>query len=251
MMHPAYYDAHKQNMYRDYIKLRYSLLPYIYSSAIEGALTGMPIVRAMPLVFPDDRKVDDMSSQYMFGPSFCVGIFTDELYLPDGEWTDYWTGERVISKGEIIKKACPENRAGLLFVRGGAIVPTMDVVPSIGTKPIDSLIVKVFPEGESSYIMYDCDAESYGYESGLVAKTLFECRESSRAVEFVVSPVEGSFENMPAVRSYTFEFRLDKKPSKVIVDDSKVKDWTWENGILTVKVSAVPVSHKLSVSISL
>ena len=251
MMHPAYYDAHKQNIYRDYIKLRYSLLPYIYSSAIEGALTGMPIVRAMPLVFPDDRKVDDMSSQYMFGPSFCVGIFTDELYLPEGEWTDYWTGERVISKGEIIKKACPENRAGLLFVRGGAIVPTMDVVPSIGTKPIDSLIVKVFPEGESSYIMYDCDAESYGYESGLVAKTLFECRESSRAVEFVVSPVEGSFENMPAVRSYTFEFRLDKKPSKVVVDGVKVKDWNWENGILTVKVSAVPVSHKLSVSISL
>lgn len=251
MMHPAYYDSPQQKIYRDYIRLRYSLLPYIYSSAIEGALTGMPVVRAMPLVFPDDRKVDDMSSQYMFGPSFCVGIFTDELYLPEGEWTDYWTGERVISKGEIIKKACPENRAGLLFVRGGAIVPTMDVVPSIGTKPIDSLIVKVFPEGESSYIMYDCDAESYGYESGLVAKTLFECSQTKKTVSFVVNPVEGSFENMPPLRSYTFEFHLESKPAKVKVADRKTKDWSWQDGVLTLKVTDAPVTEKLEISVSL
>ena len=251
MMHPAYYDSPQQKIYRDYIRLRYSLLPYIYSSAIEGALTGMPIVRSMPLVFPEDRSVDDMSSQYMFGPSFCVGIFTDELYLPEGEWTDYWTGEKVSSKGEIIKKGCPDNRAGLLFVRGGAIVPTMEVAPYIGTKPVESLTVKVFPEGDSRYIMHDCDAESYGYENGLVAKTLFECHESSRSVEFAVNPVEGSFENMPVVRSYTFEFRLDKKPSKVIMDDVKVKDWTWTDGVLVVKVPAVSVSERLSISISL
>lgn len=249
MMHPAYYDAPQQKIYRDYIKLRYSLLPYIYSSAIEGALTGMPIVRSMPLIFPDDRKVDDMSSQYMFGPSFCVGIFTDEVYLPEGVWTDYWTGEKVISKGEMVKRECPSDRAGLLFVRGGAIVPTMEAVPYIGTKPLDSLVVKVFPDGDSEYVMYDCDAESYGYESGLVAKTRFECSQTEKNVSFVVNPVEGSFENMPSVRSYTFEFYLDNRPSKVVVNDVKVRDWSWENGVLILKVTDAQVAEKLEISI--
>ena len=251
MMHPAYYDATQQKIYRDYIKLRYSLLPYIYSSAIEGALTGMPIVRSMPLTFPDDRKVDDMSSQYMFGPSFCVGIFTDEVYLPEGGWTDYWTGEKVVSKGETVKRECPSNRAGLLFVRGGAIVPTMDIIPSIGTKPLDSLVVKVFPDGESEYVMYDCDAESYGYENGLVAKTLFECSQTEKTVSFVVNPVEGSFENMPPLRSYTFEFHLESKPAKVKVADRKTKDWSWQDGVLTLKVTDAPVTEKLEISVSL
>ena len=249
MMHPAYYDAPQQRIYRDYIKLRYSLLPYVYSSAIEGALTGMPIVRSMPLVFPEDRNVDDMSSQYMFGPSFCVGIFTDEVYLPKGVWTDYWTGEKVVSKGETVKRECPSNRAGLLFVRGGAIVPTMDVVPSIGTKPLDSLVVKVFPEGESRYVMYDCDAESYGYENGLVAKTLFECSQTEKKVSFVVNPVEGSFENMPSVRSYAFEFYLDSRPSKVNVNGVKVRNWSWNNGVLILKVTDAQVAEKLQISI--
>ena len=249
MMHPAYYDAPKQKIYRDYIKLRYSLLPYIYSSAIEGALTGMPIVRSMPLIFPDDRKVDDMSSQYMFGPSFCVGIFTDEVYLPEGVWTDYWTGEKVISKGEMVKRECPSDRAGLLFVRGGAIVPTMEAVPYIGTKPLDSLVVKVFPDGDSEYVMYDCDAESYGYESGLVAKTRFECSQTEKNVNFVVNPVEGSYENMPSVRSYTFEFYLDNRPSKVVVNGVKVRDWSWENGVLILKVTDAQVAEKLEISI--
>ena len=249
MMHPAYYDAPQQRMYRDYIKLRYSLLPYIYSSAIEGALTGMPIVRSMPLVFPEDRKVDDMSSQYMFGPSFCVGIFTDEVYLPEGVWKDYWTGEKVVSKGETVKRECPSNRAGLLFVRGGAIVPTMEAVPYIGTKPLDSLVVKVFPDGDSEYVMYDCDAESYGYESGLVAKTRFECSQTEKNVSFVVNPVEGSFENMPSVRSYTFEFYLDNGPSKVVVNGVKVRDWSWENGVLILKVTDAQVAEKLEISI--
>lgn len=88
MMHPFYYAGKERETYLNCIRLRYELIPYIYSAAIEGALTGMPMVRSMPLVFPDDRAVDDMTSQYMFGPSLCVGIFTDEIYLPEGTWTD-------------------------------------------------------------------------------------------------------------------------------------------------------------------
>ena len=114
---------------------------------------------------------------------------------------------------------------------------------------MDSLVVKVYPDGDSEYVMYDCDAESYGYESGLVAKTRFECSQTEKNVSFVVNPVEGSFENMPSVRSYTFEFYLDNRPSKVVVNDVKVRDWSWENGVLILKVTDAQVAEKLEISI--
>lgn len=100
MMHPFYYAKEEQDIYRFYVKLRYSLAPYIYSMALEAAQNGMPIVRSMPLCFPDDRNCDDMTYQYMFGDNFCVGIFTNEIYLPKGTWTDAWSGEKIVSKGE-------------------------------------------------------------------------------------------------------------------------------------------------------
>lgn len=100
MMHPFYYAKEEQDIYRFYVKLRYSLAPYIYSMALEAAQNGMPIVRSMPLCFPEDRNCDDMTYQYMFGDNFCVGIFTNEIYLPKGTWTDAWSGEKVVSKGE-------------------------------------------------------------------------------------------------------------------------------------------------------
>ena len=67
---PFYFPEKEKKMYRDYVKLRYALMPYIYSAALEGAQTGMPVVRSMPLMFPDDRKTDDMVYQYMFGQVF-------------------------------------------------------------------------------------------------------------------------------------------------------------------------------------
>ena len=107
-----------------------------------------------------------MSTQYMFGPSLCIGIFTDEIYLPEGKWFDGWTGECVKSTGKFFRIPYPEDRAGVMMIRGGAIVPMMDPVPFIGRKPLDKLTLHIYPDGESRYIMYDCDAESYGYEQG-------------------------------------------------------------------------------------
>lgn len=135
MMHPFYYAKEEQDIYRAYVKLRYSLAPYIYSMALESTRNGMPIVRSMPLCFPDDRDCDDMTYQYMFGDNFCVGIFTNEIYLPEGEWTDAWTGERIVSKGETFTRGYPSDRAGLLFIRGGAIIPTQPDVEYLGTRP--------------------------------------------------------------------------------------------------------------------
>ena len=223
---PFYFPEKEKKMYRDYVKLRYALMPYIYSAALEGAQTGMPIVRSMPLMFPDDRKTDDMVYQYMFGQSFLVGIFSDSIYLPKGNWFDFWTGEK-LAGGREIKHAIPDNRAGLLFVREGAIIPFQKDMQFIGEEPLDTLMVKVFPKDVSSYTMYEDDGKTYDYENGAIATTRFECKQSGRTVEFTVFPVEGSYNGMCKARTYELEIDAPQRPSEVLVNNVPIMDWQY------------------------
>lgn len=249
MMHPFYYAKEEQDIYRFYVKLRYSLAPYIYSMALEAAQNGMPIVRSMPLCFPDDRNCDDMTYQYMFGDNFCVGIFTNEIYLPKGTWTDAWSGEKIVSKGETFTREYPSNRAGLLFIREGAIIPTQPDVEYLGARPFDRVILKVYPHGDSAYTMLDDDGESYEYENGGVASTLFESHERDGGVEVVVNPVQGSFKGMPSEREYSFRIQRDSRPASVSVNGVAVEDWSYEDGMVCLSAGKVGISEKIVVSV--
>lgn len=249
MMHPFYYAKEEQDIYRFYVKLRYSLAPYIYSMALEAAQNGMPIVRSMPLCFPDDRNCDDMTYQYMFGDNFCVGIFTNEIYLPKGTWTDAWSGEKIVSKGETFTREYPSDRAGLLFIREGAIIPTQPDVEYLGARPFDRVILKVYPHGDSAYTMLDDDGESYEYENGGVASTLFESHEKDGGVEVVVNPVQGSFKGMPSEREYSFRIQRDSRPASVSLNGAAVQDWTYEDGMVCLSAGKVGISEKIVVSV--
>ena len=249
MMHPFYYAKEEQDIYRFYVKLRYSLAPYIYSMALEAAQNGMPIVRSMPLCFPDDRNCDDMTYQYMFGDNFCVGIFTNEIYLPKGTWTDAWSGEKIVSKGETFTREYPSNRAGLLFIREGAIIPTQPDVEYLGARPFDRVILKVYPHGDSAYTMLDDDGESYEYENGCIASTLFESHERDGGVEVVVNPVQGSFKGMPSEREYSFRIQRDSRPASVSLNGAAVQDWTYEDGMVCLSAGKIGISEKIVVSV--
>lgn len=249
MMHPFYYAKEEQDIYRFYVKLRYSLAPYIYSMALEAAQNGMPIVRSMPLCFPDDRNCDDMTYQYMFGDNFCVGIFTNEIYLPKGTWTDAWSGEKIVSKGETFTREYPSDRAGLLFIREGAIIPTQPDVEYLGARPFDRVILKVYPHGDSAYTMLDDDGESYEYENGGIASTLFESHERDGGVEVVVNPVQGSFKGMPSEREYSFRIQRDSRPASVSLNGAAVQDWTYEDGMVCLSAGKIGISEKIVVSV--
>lgn len=249
MMHPFYYAKEEQDIYRFYVKMRYSLAPYIYSMALEAAQNGMPIVRSMPLCFPDDRNCDDMTYQYMFGDNFCVGIFTNEIYLPKGTWTDAWSGEKIVSKGETFTREYPSDRAGLLFIREGAIIPTQPDVEYLGARPFDRVILKVYPHGDSAYTMLDDDGESYEYENGGIASTLFESHERDGGVDVVVNPVQGSFKGMPSEREYSFRIQRDSRPASVSLNGAAVQDWTFEDGMVCLSAGKVGISEKIVVSV--
>jgi len=146
---------------KKFIRLRYRLFPYIRSAALEARQTGMPVLRALPLVFPDDPNIAAWDHEYMFGPSFLVapvihGI--EELgrgggrrsgpprmpvYLPAGEWIDYWTGRRYA--GPMTLDAVARLDIMPLFVRAGAIIPMMKEAVRIPEGLIDPLELELYP----------------------------------------------------------------------------------------------------------
>jgi alpha-glucosidase (family GH31 glycosyl hydrolase) len=241
MHQPWYMKADEQETFKYYAQLRNSLIPYIYSAAIEGSQCGMPILRAMPLVFPDDRKVDNMIYQYMFGPNLLVNVFSDSIYLPKGNWVNFWDGKKMAGQ-KWVKSAIPANRGGLIYVKSGSITPFKKLSDYIGEQTLDTLELKIFPENKSSYTLLEDDGVSFEYEKGMRASTLFECDQSSESILITIHPTAGNYKNMPKQRAYKLQVALDGKPKKVIINGLKNKQWTFENGILQFTVNKNDIS---------
>jgi alpha-glucosidase (family GH31 glycosyl hydrolase) len=226
--HPWYLKPDEKETFRYYAQLRNSLTPYIYSAALQGSQTGMPILRAMPLVFPDDRKVDNMIYQFMFGENLLVGVFSDSIYLPKGNWKNYWTGEK-LTGGKTIHSKVPNNRGGLLFIKAGAIIPYQKPMQYIGEHPVDTLIVRVYPEKLSNYTLWEDDGKTFGYENGEIAKTIFECNETNNEIELIISPDQGTYSGMAGYRTYQLEIDSSKKPTQILVNGNRLENWKYES----------------------
>ena len=152
---------------RKYAGLRYRLFPYILSTALGARLTGMPLIRALPLAFPNDPSVAAWDHEYMFGPWFLVAPVTRRLadlgrssgspagpprfpvYLPPGEWIDYWTGRR--HRGPAVVDVAVPLDIMPLFVRAGAIIPMTKRTMRIPESAVDPLEIELYPFGSSSY----------------------------------------------------------------------------------------------------
>ncbi|NNM84998.1 MAG: DUF4968 domain-containing protein, partial [Phycisphaerales bacterium] len=131
---PWLYSHHVQAVFKYYDDLRHRLLPYIYSTAWHATQSGIPIMRPMPLMFPGSLQCANLTRQYMFGRDFLVAVFTHRVYLPKGQWFNYWTGRRYTG-GRWVTPTVPADRGGPLFVRAGAIVPMWPVVQYVSHVP--------------------------------------------------------------------------------------------------------------------
>ena len=153
-----------------YLKLRYQLMPYIYSLGYRTYESGAPYMRALFMDFPDDPNVAGMGDEYMFGPAFLVAPVTEQgatsrsVYLPAGaDWYNYWTNQR-IRGGQTIKVSAPIDTLPL-FVRAGSIVPLGEPVES--TSEMQKLArVRVYRGADGDFTLYDDDGKTYAYEGG-------------------------------------------------------------------------------------
>jgi len=212
-------------IFKFYARLRYRLLPYIYSMAHVAARTGLPIMRAMPLAFPDCARADELSNQYLFGDWFLTGAFTDGIDLPAGTWIDYWTGAAHQGPVEVTCDI-PEGRGGPLFVRAGAIIPEWPEMAYVGQKPVDALGLHVYPHGDSSFNLYEDDGETHQYLEGDVAATAINCSLGNGELELAIEARRGAYQGMPETRSFDVHLHVNSAPDQVAVGGESLKRGT-------------------------
>ncbi len=164
------YGKQAEPILEKYLRLRYELMPYIYSMGYKTWKTGAPFLRALPLDFPDDPKVADLRDEYMLGPAFLVAPVTEQgatsrqVYLPAGsDWYNYWTNERV-KGGQTISVAAPIDTIPL-FVRAGSIIPMGAAIESTQQKQAIAKVL-VYPGADAHFTLFSDDGTTYAYEKG-------------------------------------------------------------------------------------
>jgi len=161
---------------KEFISLRYSMLPYLYSVFWEHTQNGMPIVRPLFLHWPQDEQCH-RDDEFMFGPFLLIApIFRKgqrkrQVYLPEGWWYDFWTNEKV-KGGRTITADAPLERIPI-FVRAGAILPLWPVMNYVGEKPVEELKLAIYP-GNGKFTLYEDDGESIKPQFALRTLTCIE-----------------------------------------------------------------------------
>jgi alpha-D-xyloside xylohydrolase len=153
-----------------FLRLRYALMPYIYSLGWYTHETGAPFMRGLFMDFPNDPKVAEIGDEYMFGPALLVapvyeqGMTTRKVYLPAGvDWYNYWTHER-LHGGQTIDVAAPIDQIPL-FVKAGSILPMGAPVES--TEQVQKIArLEVYPGADANFTLYNDDGHTYDYEKG-------------------------------------------------------------------------------------
>jgi alpha-glucosidase (family GH31 glycosyl hydrolase) len=152
---------------KKYAELRYQLLPYTYTLAWEARDTGMPLMRAMWLHYPDDLRTRGLGSQFMWGrdllvaPVFTRGAASREVYLPSGDWYDWWTTAKTTGGQTVTRQV--DLATMPIYVRAGAIIP-VDAVRQYTTQPrSEPTTLRIYGGADGQYTLYDDDGMSQEY----------------------------------------------------------------------------------------
>lgn len=184
---PWVFGDRTENICREYINLRYQLLPYFYTLFWEAATTGAPILRPLLYHFPNDTHTYKLYDQVLLGsslmaaPVYRPGVEYRAVYLPEGTWYDWWTGERYEGSTHILAHAPLEKMP--LYVRAGAIIPMQPVMQYVDERPLEELTLCIFP-GNGEFTLYEDDGHTFEYQNGAWATTTY--RVSSEGLETIV-----------------------------------------------------------------
>ncbi len=237
---------------RHYLQLRYRLLPYIYSCARETHLTGLPIMRALLLEYPDDSQLFNLSNQYLFGSELMVApVLTPHttarnVYFPAGQWIDYDYGY-LYEGGARHTVFAPQNRIPL-FVKAGAIIPMIEPARYTDEKTWDPLIITVYPHGRSTFLLYADDGWTTAYaERDVYTEIHFECETDGDHVRFEIREsnklfTPGTYECVFHLRSVPLSVEMEGCPLMSRSTLTKLEEgegWHWElaSRILTVRMN--------------
>ena len=177
---------------RKYLDLRYQLMPYLYTALRDAQETGMPIMRALWLHYPDDPAAVVRGDEFMWGRDMLIapvvekGVSTRRVYLPKGDWYDFWTNERVVGGREIDKQV---DLATLpIYVRAGAVIPMGPVKQYTDEKVDAPTELLVFPGVNGTASWYDDDGHSFDYRKGAFMRVAIQWSDRDRRLALRLAP---------------------------------------------------------------
>jgi alpha-D-xyloside xylohydrolase len=181
------YGKQAEPILEKYLRLRYQLMPYIYSLGYATHRTGAPFMRGLFMDFGADPKVADIGDEYMFGPALLIAPVTEqgrtsrEVYLPAGaEWYNYWTNKRYAG-GQSITVDAPIDTLPI-FVRAGSILPLGSAVESTNEEQ-KIVSFEVYPGADADFDLYRDDGTTYAYEQGQTSITHLHWSDGKQALE--------------------------------------------------------------------
>jgi alpha-glucosidase (family GH31 glycosyl hydrolase) len=217
------HNAQVEAICRKYLELRYRLLPYLYSSVRECTTTGMPIMRGLWLHYPDDPQAVACSDQYLFGRNLLVapvmerGATSRRVYLPRGDWFDFWTGERLAGGREINRAVDLETLP--LYIPAGSILPLGPVTQYAGESSPQPLSVSIYPGAEAVFRLYEDDGSSFNYRKGEWMGIHMEWNDSRRSLTLRLEP---NSRMLPPLRR-NIELKLGEMLRPVDFDGTRVE----------------------------
>lgn len=164
------HNAAVEPICRKYLELRYRLMPYLYTAVREAHDTGMPIMRALWLHYPDDPQAMQRGDQYLWGRDILVapvvekGATSRSLYLPRGFWYDFWTNEKIEGNRETVRKV--DLATMPLYVRAGAVVPMGPVKQWTGQRVSEPISLTVYPGSDGQAELYEDDGATFNHRRG-------------------------------------------------------------------------------------
>jgi alpha-D-xyloside xylohydrolase len=220
------YGPEAEKILVDYDRLRYRLLPYIYSEAWQVTNNHGTLMRPLVMDWRNDVEAQNTGDEYLFGPSILVtpvtqqGATSRQVYLPKAIWYDFWTGEKV-EGGKRIETDAPLAKLPL-FVRAGSIIPMGPAMEWSTEKPADPIELRIYPGADGDFTLYEDENDSYRYEKGAHSTIAMHWDDASQTL-FIYAR-EGSFPGMLA--SHTFRLVVVGKDHGTAIDETTAADTT-------------------------
>jgi alpha-D-xyloside xylohydrolase len=202
------YGLDAQKILTAYDKLRYRLMPYIYSVAWRTTSEGYTVMRPLVMDFREDIRAQNIGDQFLFGPAILVnpvtepGATTRHLYLPSTKWYDFWSGTSQ-DGGRFFDAPTTIDRLPL-YVRSGSILPLGPDVEYAAEKPADVIELRIYPGANGSFALYEDENDTYNYEHGAYATIRFTWDDASHSL--TIGDRSGSFPGMLQTRTFRIVF---------------------------------------------
>jgi len=214
---PWSYGEDMEVISRDYITLRYKLMPYIYSAFYNATRTGLPVARTLAIDYTYQPAVYDNNyqNQYLFGPSLLIipAVSTASLtkaWLPDGEWYDFYS-DKTYNGNQELNIDCPLQRLPV-FVKAGSIIPMQSAIQSTSEKPFDTLTIHLYAgKNVNAFDYYEDDGTTYAYQNQQYDKRVFQYQPAKN--QLLISKKEGTFNSRYRYICLVFHGFTDSKNS--------------------------------------